>query len=98
VNTHLIYRTVDGEEIDQVRSERVLGTEANLLALALDEFNDFESGVLDIGHILAVAVFAEVARSADDNVEAVDTGLDGNLGVVEMASYVGKDLGFQLAH
>jgi hypothetical protein len=98
VNTHLIYRTVDGEEIDQVRSERVLGAEANLLALALDEFNDLESGVLDIGHILAVAVFAEVARSADDNVEAVDTGLDGDLGVVEMASYVGKDLGFQLAH
>jgi hypothetical protein len=44
-----------------------------------------------------MAVFAEVARGSDNNVKAVDTGLDSDLGIFEMAAYVGEDLGFELA-
>lgn len=43
-----------------------------------------------------MAVLAEVARGSNDDVESIDTGLDGNLGVVEMASYVGQNLGLEL--
>ena len=51
-----------------------------------------ESSILDVRHILAVAVFAEVAGGSDDDVETVNTGLDGDLGVLHVASYVSEDL------
>ena len=97
VDANLVDSAVDGQQIDQVRSERVLGRETNLLALALDELNDFESSVLDVCHVLAVAVLAEVRRGSDDDIETIDTSLDSDSGIVHVASYVSKDLGFQLA-
>jgi len=96
VNTDLVDGTVDGKQIDEIGSERILRRESDLLALALDKLDDFESSVLDVCHVLAVAVLAEVTRSSNNNVESVDAGLDGNLGVVEMASYVGENLGLEL--
>jgi hypothetical protein len=47
-------------------------------------------------HVLAVAVLAEVAGGSDNDIEAIDTGFDGDPGIVHVASYVGEDLGFQL--
>jgi hypothetical protein len=44
-----------------------------------------------------MAVFAEIARGSDNDVETVDTSLDSDLGIFEMAAYVGEDLGFELA-
>ena len=96
VDTDLVDGAVDGEQVNEVRAERVLGRETDLLALALDELNDFESGVLDVCHVLAVAVLAEVARGSNNNIESIDTGLDSDPGIVHVASYVGKDLGLEL--
>lgn len=47
VDANLVDGAVDGEEVDQVGAERVLGGEADLLALALDKLNDLQSSVLD---------------------------------------------------
>lgn len=53
VYTNLIDGAVDGKKVDQIRSERVFGTEANLLALALDKLDDFYRGILDASIPLA---------------------------------------------
>lgn len=51
-----------------------------------------KSSILDVRHILAMAVFAEIAGGSDNDVEAINTGLDGDLGILHVASYVGEDL------
>lgn len=43
-----------------------------------------------------MAVLAEVAGGSNNDIESIDTSLDGNLGVVEVASHVGEDLGLEL--
>jgi hypothetical protein len=96
VDTNLVDSAVDGQQIDQVRAERVLRRETNLLALALDELDDFKSSVLDVCHVLAVAVLAEVARGSNDDVESIDTSLDSDSGIIHVAADVGKDLGLEL--
>lgn len=60
VDADLVDSGVNGEEIDEVGAEGVFAGEADLDTLGLDEFDDFDGGVLDVGHILAVRVFAEV--------------------------------------
>jgi hypothetical protein len=96
VDTNLVDGAVDGQQVNEIRPERVLGTESNLLALALDKLNDLKRRVLDVSHVLAVAVLAEVARGSDDDIETVNARLDSDPGIVHMASYVSEDLGFQL--
>lgn len=49
----------------------------------------------DISHILAVRVLAKVGRSANDDVEAVDTRLDGQSSIVHVAPDVGENLGLE---
>jgi hypothetical protein len=44
-----------------------------------------------------VAVLAKVARGSDNDIESIDTGLDGNPCIVHVASYVGEDLGLELS-
>jgi len=95
VHTDLVDGAVDGEEVDEVAAERVLGGETDLLALRLDVLDDLDGGVLDVGDVLAVAVLHQVAAGADDNVDTVNTGRDGQLGVAHVASDVGEDLGLE---
>lgn len=61
---------------------------SDLEALGLDKLDDFERSLGDVGHVLAVTVLAEEAGGANDNVKAVDAGLDGQLGVAHVASDV----------
>lgn len=68
VDTNLVDGGVDGQEINQVGTERVLTGETDLNALGLDKLDDFDGGVLDVGHVLAVRVLTEVGRSTNDNV------------------------------
>jgi len=95
VHTDLVDGAVDGEEIDKVAAERVLGGETDLLALRLDVLDDLDSSVLDVCDVLAVAVLHQVAAGANDDVDTVNTGRDGQLGVVHVASYVGEDLSLE---
>lgn len=95
VDTNLVHSAVDGQQIDEVGTERILGAEADLLALALDKLNDFQRRVLDVCHVLSVAVFAEVARGTNDDVETVDTSLDGDFGIGHAASHVSENLGLE---
>ena len=46
VDTNLVDGGVQGEKVDQVGSERVLGRESDLEALGLDELNDLNGSVL----------------------------------------------------
>ena len=70
-----------------------LGREADLDALALDKLDDLDGGAGDVRHVLAVRELAQEGRGADDDVDAVDTGLDGDAGVVHVTADVGQDLG-----
>lgn len=66
---------------------------ANLKSLGLDILDNLNSGLLNVGHILAVAVLTEEAGSADDDIEAVDTSLNSELGIAHIATDVSQDLG-----
>lgn len=68
VDTNLVDSRVDGEEVNEVRTERVLRGETDLNALGLDELDDFDGGVLDVGHVLTVRVLTEVGRSTNNDV------------------------------
>ena len=46
---------------------------STVLTLALDELNDLNSGLGDVGHVLSVRELAEEGRRADDDVDTVDT-------------------------
>ena len=52
-----------------------------------------DSRLGDPGHVLAVRVFSEERRSSDNNIDTVDTGLNGNSGVVHVTPDVCEDLG-----
>ena len=96
VDTDLVDGGVDGEKVDQVGTERVLAGETDLNALGLDELDNFNGGVLDVGHVLTVRVLTEVGRGTNDNIDSVNTGLNGDTGVVHVATNVSKDLGLPL--
>lgn len=72
VNTYLVNSTVDAEEVDEVGPEGVLGREADFDALRLDELDDLDSRLDNIGNVLAVGVLAEEGGGADDDVNTVD--------------------------
>lgn len=44
-HSHLVDGAVNGEEVNEVGSERVFAGEANLETLGFDEFNDFNSSL-----------------------------------------------------
>jgi len=73
VDTDLVDGTVDREEVDEVGSERVLGRETNFNSLGLDEFDDFDSGLDDVGDVLSVGVLAEEGRGTDNDIDTIDT-------------------------
>jgi len=54
VDADFVYGLVDRKEVDKVRSEGVLGGESDLNALGLDEVDDLDRGLSDVGHILAM--------------------------------------------
>ena len=95
VDADLVNCAIDRQQVDQVGSERIFRRESNLLALALDELNNLNGSVLDIGHILAVRVLPEVARGSDDDIEAVYTGFDRDLSIFEVTPYVREDLSLE---
>lgn len=95
VDTDLVHRAVQRQEVDQIRPERVFRREADLQTLGLDELDDLEGGLDDVVHILAMAVFPQVLGSADDDVEAVNTSLDGEPGVAHVAADMGQNLGLE---
>lgn len=60
VDTNLVNGRVDGEKVHQVRPEGVFTGESDFNALGLNEVDNFDSGVGNIGHVLAVRVLTEV--------------------------------------
>lgn len=54
VDTDLVDGAVDGEEVDEVGAEGILGREANLDSLGLDKLDDLDGRLDDVGDVLAV--------------------------------------------
>lgn len=73
VHTDLVDGLVDREEVDEVGTERILCRETDFDSLGLDEFDDFDSGLGDISHILSVREFPEEGRCADNDIDTVNT-------------------------
>lgn len=72
-NTNTVYANlvdcrVNGEKVDQARSEGVLAGESDFNVVRLDVVDDLNCGVGDIGHVLAVGVLHQIGRSADNDV------------------------------
>ena len=88
VNAGLVDGLVEGEKVDKVGTEGVLGGEADLEALALDELDDLNGGLGDVCHVLAVGELAEKAGSSDNDVDTVDTGLHRQLSILHCTSHV----------
>ena len=86
---------VEGEEVDNVGAEGVFGGEADFDALRLDKLDDFDGGVLDIGHVFAVGVLAEEGGGADDDVDAVHSCFDSDSGVFHITADMGEDLALE---
>lgn len=68
VDTDLVDGRVDGKEVDEIGPEGVLGGESDFDTLGLDVLDDLDGGILDVGHVLAVGVLAEIRRGSDDDV------------------------------
>jgi hypothetical protein len=95
VNTLLVNSLVKAEKVDKVTSERVLGRESDLLALALDVSDDLNGRLLDVSHVLSVRVLSQVLRSANNDIDTVNAGLNSDLGIFHCASHVSEDLGLE---
>lgn len=50
---------------------------------------------LDVGHVLAVRVLSQERTGTNDNVDTVNTSLNGNLDIVHVAADVSQDLGLE---
>ena len=95
VDANLVDGLVYREEVDEVGAERVFRREADLDALGLDKVDDFDRGLGDVGHVLAVRELAEEGRGTDDDVHAVHARLDRDARIVHVAPNVGKYFGVQ---
>ena len=73
VNADLVDGLVDREQVDEVGAEGVLGGEADFDTLGLDELNDLDGCLGDVGHVLAVREFAEERGCPDNDVDTVNT-------------------------
>ena len=50
---------------------------------------------MDIIHIFPMGVFSQERRGANDDVDTVDTGLNGNPGIVHVTADVSEDFRFE---
>ncbi|KAH3672370.1 hypothetical protein WICPIJ_010055 [Wickerhamomyces pijperi] len=88
VDTNLVDGSVNVQQIDNVGSEGIFGGESDFNTLGLDEFNDFDGRLGNVVHVLTVGVLSQVLGGTNDNIHTVNTGLDGNSGIVHMTSDV----------
>jgi len=95
VDADLVHGLVDGKEVHEIGAEGILCREADLDALRLDKVDHLDSGLGDVSHVLAMRKFTEEGGCADDDINAVDAGLDGDARVVHVATDVGEDFGLQ---
>lgn len=98
VQTDLVDGPVDGQQVDQFRSEGILGGEPDLDVLALDKLDDLDGLLGDPSHVLAVRVFTQEGRGPDDDIDTVHTRLDGESGVIHVTSDMSQDLGLLQTH
>lgn len=73
VNANLINGLINGKEVHEVRSERILRGESDFNALGLDELDNLDGSLGDVGHILSVRKFSQERGRANNDVDTVDT-------------------------
>ena len=95
VHSDLIDLAVDGQQIDQVAAEGVLAAETHFQSLALDKLDNLHRAVDDLADRLAMREFSQIAAGAKEDVDAVNAGVYGQAGIVEMAARMGEQLGAQ---
>jgi hypothetical protein len=71
------------------------GRTSHLESLGLDELDDLDRALLDPVHVFSVTVLTELGRRSNDDVEAINAGLDRELGVIHVAPDMGQDFGLQ---
>ena len=59
IHANLVDGLVDGEEVDEIGAEGILGGEADFDTLGLDEVDDLDGRLGDICHILSMREFAQ---------------------------------------
>ena len=73
VDSNLVDRSVDAQEVDQIGSERIFGRESDFNSLGLDEFDDFDGGLDDVGNVLSMRELSEERRSTNNDVDSINT-------------------------
>jgi hypothetical protein len=85
VDTGPIDGLVEGEDVDEVGSERILGRETHFDSLRLDVFNDLESSLLNNLHALSMRVFPQETACPDNEVYAIHSAFNLMDGLAVMA-------------
>ena len=95
VDTDLVDGLVNAEQVYQIRPERVFRRKADVDAMRLDKLNHFDSGLGNVGHVLAVRELPQELGCSHDDVDTVDTSLNCYPGIIHVAANVGENLGFE---
>ena len=95
VDSELVHRFVDPEEIVVLAPQAVLGAETHLDSGVLEERQHFLRRSNDVVDGASMAELAQLRRGTDDDIHAVHPGFDRDLGVVQMTARVGQDLSLQ---
>lgn len=69
---------------------------ASLETLLLDVFDHLDGSLLDVCHVLSVRVLAEVLRCANNDVESVNTGINGQLDISHVTANVWQGFSVRL--
>lgn len=60
VYADLVHGGVEGEEVNEVGAERIFAGEADLDIVRLDEVDNLNGSVCDVGHVLAMRMLHEI--------------------------------------
>lgn len=72
VDANLVDRLVDGKQVDEVGTEAVFRREADFDALGLDEVDDLNGSLGNVGHVLSMREFAQEGRGSNHDVDTVN--------------------------
>jgi len=95
IHTHFIDSTINREEINQVGSERILRRKSHFNPFAFDKLNHFNRSFVNVIHIFPVGMFSQEGRSANDNIDAVNTCFHCNPRIIHVTADVCQNFSFQ---
>ncbi len=95
VHTCRVHGPVGADQVAALAAEGVLGAEADLDIVRADVLDNLDRRFDHLVHALAVRVLPQMAGGPDDDIDAVDTGLERQLRVAHVTARMSQHLGPQ---